>query len=223
MISILGMCTALALHAASGQVNPTNPPAPSMRSLDDINSRLDWVETVIALDVPSAVMVTGAKESYYPGDDGDQQRGLSMPESRFTVGTGASSNCVTDNVTGLMWLKHQFALEMWLTNAISFCENLDGSDGRGGFDDWRLPTFMELVSLLDYSQINPALPPGHPFTGLVPTDQFDLYYLWSSTHSGQRSLPAVPDYIMVDLYQGRTYRAPTFSEPYFWPVRGGSP
>jgi len=31
---------------------------------------------------------------------------------------------------------------------------------------YRLPEVKELASLLDYSHLNPALPSGHPFTGV---------------------------------------------------------
>ncbi|NIO68243.1 MAG: DUF1566 domain-containing protein, partial [Anaerolineae bacterium] len=41
--------------------------------------------------------------------------------------------------------------------------------------DWRLPNVRELQSLIDYGRQTPALPSGHPFTGV----QSSLY--WSST------------------------------------------
>jgi len=45
----------------------------------------------------------------------------------------------------------------------------------GGYTDWRLSDALELQSLVDYSQANPALPPGNPFTNV------QSYYYWSST------------------------------------------
>src|SRR5215831_2111604 len=35
--------------------------------------------------------------------------------------------------------------------------------GRGG---WKLPNIQELRSIVDPSVLNPALPPGHPFTNV---------------------------------------------------------
>lgn len=39
------------------------------------------------------------------GQDGDWLAGVVWPSPRFTVGTGAEADCVTDNLTGLMWVK----------------------------------------------------------------------------------------------------------------------
>jgi hypothetical protein len=45
---------------------------------------------------------TGQTTSYAPGDDGDLEKGVTWPDPRFI----ASSDCVTDNLTGLMWAKN---------------------------------------------------------------------------------------------------------------------
>jgi hypothetical protein len=94
---------------------------------------------------------------------------------RFTEGTGMASNCVTDTQSGLMWLKNPDAKRRSWADASAFCKGLDGTDGRGGHADWRLPTLRELLSMIDYASFNPALPPGHPFLDM----QLDGY--WSST------------------------------------------
>jgi hypothetical protein len=41
--------------------------------------------------------------------------------------------------------------------------------------DWRLPNVKELQSLIDFGTFFPALPPGHPFSGVQST------FYWSST------------------------------------------
>jgi hypothetical protein len=87
---------------------------------------------------------------------------------------------VADNLTGLIWLKNAncFGESSWL-EALACCNGLENgkcglSDGsRAG--DWRLPNIRELHSLIDYRNHNPALPSGHPFTGV----QSNVY--WSST------------------------------------------
>ena len=81
---------------------------------------------------------------------------------------------VLDNNTTLMWTKnssipeapHRFA-QGW-----NWCRYLT----YAGYDDWRLPSLAELNSLIDRSQLNPALPPDHPFINV------QLNYYWSSTH-----------------------------------------
>ncbi len=44
---------------------------------------------------------TGQTTSYATGDDGDLEMGVAWPPTRFS----ASGDCVTDNLTGLMWAK----------------------------------------------------------------------------------------------------------------------
>ena len=44
---------------------------------------------------------TGAKTSFGSGDDGYLKRGAAWPNPRFT----AEGDCVTDNLTGLMWVR----------------------------------------------------------------------------------------------------------------------
>jgi hypothetical protein len=84
------------------------------------------------------------------GQDGDIKAGVAWPNPRFTV----SGDCVSDNLTGLMWAKNgnrlngtkswQIALDF--ANGLSLC----------GYSDWRLPNVNELESLVNYDQSNSA-------------------------------------------------------------------
>ena len=94
--------------------------------------------------------------------------------------TDNGDGTVTDNLTALIWLKNAncFGAKNWATalsdaNALASgsCGLSDGSIAGG----WRLPNGNELHSLIDLAQSNPALPAGHPFTGV----QVNLY--WTST------------------------------------------
>ncbi|KJR41414.1 protein of unknown function DUF1566 [Candidatus Magnetoovum chiemensis] len=64
---------------------------------------------------------TGQTVSYRAGDDGDLQKGVSLPEPRFTDN---GDGTVTDNHTGLMWLKDANCLKIttieWDTAIDSF-------------------------------------------------------------------------------------------------------
>jgi len=51
---------------------------------------------------PAPMLKTGQTTSYATGDDGDLQRGIPWPNPRFTDNEDGT---VTDNLTGLIWLK----------------------------------------------------------------------------------------------------------------------
>jgi len=160
----------------------------------------------------AGVLRTGQTNTYQAGDDGTYTNGVAWPNPRFTVGTGASSNCVIDNLTGLMWLKNPDATIRTWAVAIIYCEALDGTDGRGGYSDWRLPNKNELSSLIDAGKANPSLPTGHPFTGV------QLYPYFSSTTSASNTGSAWE----MDTRNGRmTTGGNKMFEDCVWPVRGG--
>jgi len=175
-----------------------------------------------ACGVPSAVPKTGQTacwgvdgygvECAGTGQDGEYQKGVSV-DPRFTDN---GDGTVKDNLTGLIWLKDancfgyitwNNALTVSNTLASGSCGLTDGSVAG----DWRLPNRKELESLLDLDQTFPALPAGHPFSGV------QLDYYWSSTtFAGNPSDAWYVDllYGSVDFYdKGLTY--------YVWPVRGG--
>jgi hypothetical protein len=135
-----------------------------------------------ALKIPK----TGQASSYTTGDDGDLKKGVAWPNPRFTDNLDGT---VTDNLTGLIWLKNAncFGRRGW-NQAIADCNQLaNGScgltdDSMAG--DWRLPNRYELESLLHLQFSFPPLPntegteqwsEGDPFSNL----QIDTY--WSST------------------------------------------
>ncbi len=78
--------------------------------------------------------------------------------------------------------------------------------------DWRVPNLKVLLSLIDYGQQSPALPPGHPFDG-TPPDQ-----LWSST-----SVVSSPSSNVwtASLDHGEVCALSKTGRIWFWPVRAG--
>jgi hypothetical protein len=102
-----------------------------------------------------------------------------MPNSPLDVAAGAphpasyvddGDGTVTDQVTGLMWQQAPPPAPIPWTNALSYC----ASSTLGGHDDWRAPTYIELVSLVDYARQSPSIDPT-AFPGAPPTD------FWTST------------------------------------------
>lgn len=91
------------------------------------------------------------------GDDSDYQPADSQPSY-----TDNGDGTVTDNRTGLMWVRDPVAASIsaadtW-ENAINACESGIGNAGTyAGYTDWRLPNAKELVSIADYSGANPTI------------------------------------------------------------------
>jgi hypothetical protein len=102
--------------------------------------------------------------------------GAPNPESYQDNGDGT----VTDNTTGLMWQQAVPAQELSWSVAAGYCPSLT----LGGHNDWRLPTVIELMSLLDYGQVTGFGQAQVPLiNGIVfPATPADPY--WSSTVVG---------------------------------------
>jgi len=119
------------------------------------------------------------------GQDGEIQAGVEWPSPRFRDN---GDGTIRDGLTKLTWLKNANCLAtsglgpfddtdgapddgmvFWQT-ALDFANALESgqcglSDGSDA-GDWRLPNVRELHSLIDYGQLEPAIPVGHPFTNL---------------------------------------------------------
>ena len=193
---------------------PSGGPGSTMHTLDQIYD-------LVGQRAP--VPRTGQTTSYTNYDDGYYKKGVAWPDPRFADN---SDGTVTDNLTGLIWLKNANCngAKSWST-ALSWANGLyDGCTTCGGTNndcglsdgskagDWRLPNVRELSSLLDSSQDNPALPSGHPFTN-IPSNSH-----WSSTTQAGVSASAW----LVPLRFGDDYVGVKLTGSYYvWPVRGG--
>jgi hypothetical protein len=121
------------------------------------------------------------------GQDGEYRKGVAWPVPRFT---DHGNGTVTDNLIGLMWTKNaqQIAGGRTWQQAINECEGLILPDsGCNQYGDWRMPNVKEMQSLTEYGNIDPALPSGHPFTGVLSgsihwtstTDMYHRNFAWS--------------------------------------------
>ena len=184
------------------------------------------------LGLPVCVAKTGLTTVCSAGDDGAYQKGCDPAVTPYNLSdynrtslpcsggfTNNGDGTVTDNLTGLIWLKNAncFGRRTW-RNGLSDCNNLAsgtcGLNDGSSAGDWRLPNFNELRSLFDPTLSAPYLPAGHPFTNV----QSRLY--WSSS--------GFPDVMhgtwvwVVDLDRGfGFYDDGESPDPYVWPVRGG--
>ncbi len=158
------------------------------------------------------------------GQDGDKLAGVAWPNPRFTDN---GDGTVTDNLTGLMWLKDANCANTISYNpdstgngsvtwqhALDFVAGINAgtySSCGGGHTGWRLPNDIELESLVDSSAYNPALPAGHPFTSV----QAD-YYWSSTTYAGNTAVAWI-----VGMSGGYVYYDNKTNNYYVWPVRSG--
>ena len=211
---------------------PSSGPASTMKTLDEIYALVGERAQVPKTGQTKCYNASGNEITCAnSGQDGEYQKGVSWPSPRFTDN---GNGTVTDNLTGLIWLKNANCpngKKNW-NDALTFANSLyDGWTGDpGGGDcglsdgssagDWRLPNVRELHSLIHYGVYNPAVPNtagtgkwsnNDPFTGV------QSYYYWSSTTNDY--ITSVALYVL--LTDGHVYhdvRTCTFS---VWPVRGG--
>lgn len=86
---------------------------------------------------------------------------------KWSVG---SVDVATDTSTGLMWRRSEDGLREW-QEALSHCRNMV----TAGYEDWRLPTILELASIVSLDRIDPAIN-----TDIFPNTPVASSY-WSST------------------------------------------
>lgn len=131
---------------------------------------------------------TGQQTSYIAGDDASLHRGAAWnAATRFTDNQDGT---ITDSLTGLVWLKDAgcFGPTAWADAiaevnqlASGSCGLIDGSTAG----QWRMPNLNELESLIDASQVNPALPLSNPFLNVSPA----VYWSSTSYFGGQNGSP----------------------------------
>ena len=169
------------------------------------------------------------------GEDAEFTKGAAMPSPRYTDN---SDGTVTDNYTGLMWLKDANCADTigwdpdstgdgsttWQqgldfvnginagTHDISTCESYSGS-----YTDWRTPSILELLSQTNVSEAQPALTSGHPFSNVQWSSG---YQYWSSTTEVDEGYQ---DYAYrLNFNSGGYWSDEKSTQDYFnWPVRAG--
>ena len=111
--------------------------------------------------------------------------GLPHPASYTDNGDGT----VRDDVTGLIWQQDVGGSYVW-SDAISYCEDLS----LAAYDDWRLPTRIELLSIVDHTRTSPAVD-----TSMLPTPSG---FFWTATPWAVSADP--PRSWIVNFYEGLT-------------------
>jgi uncharacterized repeat protein (TIGR01451 family) len=167
---------------------------------------------------PAQVWRTGQVTSYAAGDDGSVKAGVPWPSPRFANPNGTTpvtGNVVLDKLTGLMWTKNaNLPGDLTWTAGIDYVASMNTGAGYGGYKDWRFPNRIELYSLLDLSEGNPALQSGHPFSNVG-----SLY--WSSTTDPGDSSQAYSVGFVMQIAGVVGFNSKAVDARGVWPVRGG--
>jgi len=197
VITLLGILMAVVLVlpglANAGSLTPTAPPAPTMKTLDELYQKLNALEQKVSTIYDNTV-------SFQPWPD----------NPRFKVNynntpSDVNDDMVLDTQTGLIWTRNANPMgrkNNW-QDAITTCDNFVLANK----DDWRLPSKDELVTL-------EPLPTGHPFVNV------QQYYYWSSTECTDVTKAYVVD-VRYDGSYGCAPKA-YGSGVGVWPVRGGN-
>jgi hypothetical protein len=85
----------------------------------------------------------------------------------------AETTMVQDPRTNLMWedTPHVREAKIRQPRAVIYCKELT----LGGFEDWRLPTIKELLTIIDYTRISPAILREFSYVE-------DESFYWTKTH-----------------------------------------
>lgn len=134
------------------------------------------------------------------------------PVHRFVVLGEFQGEAVLDRETQLIWERTPSPTETRWGNAALLCAMRSAGGQRG----WRLPTFFELMTLVDpagYGAANrPLLPVGNPFTGIG-----GQAYWSSNTQTTEPTKAYAVDFVIGDVAAKHKHSAHRI-----WCVRGGS-
>lgn len=130
--------------------------------------------TVCERQAPADCVDPSWAEWPMPNLPADATAGAPNPESYTDNGDGT----VTDNVTGLMWQQAVPATTSAQAAAVATCATLT----LAGDDDWRLPSVIELVSIVDYGRASPSINgtyfPGTPPGTFWASSSIGTTYAW---------------------------------------------
>jgi hypothetical protein len=148
------------------------------------------------------------------GQDGEYQMGTNWPDPRFTSG----GDCMTDNLTGLMWSKNANLPNGKMTwqEALDYVASVNSGAGLCGYHDWRLPNINELESLVNAGVVHLNMWLIDQGFSNMDTQLYSQY--WSSTTSAVLTDDAWFSYMVIGYTR---HSSKDLSAYYVWPVRSG--
>ena len=140
------------------------------------------------------------------GQDGEIQAGIGWPSPRFADN---GNGTVTDNLTGLMWVKSPDSTTRRWSKALDYCNNLNFA----GHTDWRLPNVNELESL-----VNADAPDTAAWLNTQGFSNVQSGDYWSSSTNAYSTRSAW----YVRMWKGFVSSfGKGYNDSYVWPVRAG--
>ena len=141
--------------SVAGPIEPTDPPGPTMHTLDELYNKPVWkMFDKVFTDWP-------ANPRFAVCDNGT---------------TETRDDMVFDKETGLVWERDTSAKTSYETLSLDWallvCNEMERYSFLGRGDGWRLPTLQELASLIDRTHYYPVLPSGHPFLNVNMEDYY---------------------------------------------------
>ena len=155
---------------------------------DNLNEPLPDTGQTYCYNSYSQILCPECDEDYYGQDANYNINPISFTKidsNGIALPLNATEWCmVRDNVTGLIWevkndnihsINYNDSKYKW-EDTINFINYLNNKK-FGGYSDWRMPTFNELVSIVDYNSYNPAI------NGLFFPNAKSGVYLSSNTYA----------------------------------------
>ncbi len=158
------------------------------------------------------------------GQDGELQKGVAWPNPRFAANADTT---ITDNLTGLVWAPNGNLMQTrdpdWkqvqtFVGAVTWQQALDyvaklNAEKYLGHNDWRLPNFKEIESLVNNAQTNTAeWLNSQGFTNV----RASAFYWSSTSYTNDPAKAWAVDMVWSNMkYLDKTRYF------YVWPVRGG--
>ena len=97
-----------------------------------------------------------AENEEFFGQDANYARlGYCIPQNFSINNSVANEPVVVDNNLGLMWQRNKIppVEELYIEDVLQYCENLV----YGSYDDWRLPSIEDFMTIADFSRYDPAV------------------------------------------------------------------
>jgi Protein of unknown function (DUF1566) len=169
---------------------------------DELRMENRWIAVTLAIGVAALFGSAGATESPYS----------TSQNGRFAILETLRQEAVLDLRTQLIWERSPNPTEVTWSTAHTRC-SLKTVGGQTG---WRLPSFIELMTLVEpipqQAPIVPTLPVGHPFQGV----KAGAYWTSDSPSSEPKHAYTV-DLLRADVATHEKNR----TNP-LWCVRGGT-